>query len=76
MSNGTAKLNPILIPGLGINNGDSDSKSPIPLGSIWMFILEDLVLNWIKYQSRAALEMGYNVNYVVWMQMKLLVGIK
>ena len=37
-----------------------------------MSILEALALNWLQYQIRVVLVLGYNTKTIVWMQMKLL----
>jgi len=41
-----------------------------------MSILEPLALNWFQCQIRLVLILGYNTKVIVWMQMKLLDGIK
>jgi len=34
-----------------------------PTRPVWMFVLEALELNWLQYQIRRALALGYNIKY-------------
>jgi uncharacterized membrane protein YgcG len=45
------------------------------LGSVWMSILEGMVLNWVQYQINHGIEMDHDSNSVVWMTIEVAFGI-
>lgn len=41
-----------------------------------MYVLRANELHWVQYQISLVLEIGYNTKSIVWLRMKLLVGIQ
>ena len=41
----------------------------VVLGSVWMFELEGMELNWVQYQISRGIEMRCDSNSIVWMSL-------
>lgn len=57
------------------NEGPKHSDMQRHSRSVWMYVLRTSELHWVQYQISVVLEICYDTKSIVWLHMKLLVGI-